>query len=43
MRASIFAGENAFGVPLEVVEFDTVLPVAIAHLGMTSELPWFKG
>ncbi len=42
MKASIFAGENAFGVQLEVVEFDTLLPVAIAHLGMIPGLPWFK-
>jgi len=43
LKAGLFSGEGAFGVPLELVEYDALRPIAIAHLGRIPELPWFKG
>lgn len=36
-----FTGENAFGCLIELLHYDIMSPVAQAHLGTVSQLPWF--
>ncbi len=42
IRVAIFYPENAYGVRLELVEYDTVRPIAVANVGMLNQLPWFE-
>ena len=43
IKAAQFSPDNTYGVWLELVEYDTVPPVALANLGKTKEVPIFRG
>ena len=43
LKAAQLNPADAYGVWIELVEYDTVPPVALANLGKTSEIPFLKG
>lgn len=42
IKAAIFKPESAHGVPLELVEYRSMTPVAIASLNWIREMPWMQ-
>ena len=43
LKFAIFYPEGAYGVRIELVEYDSMQPAGIANVGKMGELPWFKG
>jgi len=43
IRAAQFDPAGIFGTRIELVEYDTVAPVALANLKKVSEVPFFRG
>ena len=43
IKVAVFKPEDAYGVIIELVQYDDMPSVAIANLNKMGELPWFKG
>ena len=43
LKYAIFHPEGAYGVRLELVQYDAMQPAGIANVNKMGELPWFKG
>jgi hypothetical protein len=42
LQVAQFNPMDAYGVWIELVEYDTVFPVTLANLGKTGEIPFFE-
>lgn len=42
LKSALFSGENAFGVPVELVEYNAASPVTIANCTLTHQQTWYK-
>jgi methylmalonyl-CoA/ethylmalonyl-CoA epimerase len=46
LKVAVFHPQGAYGVRLELLEYDSIQPAAVVNLlnvGKISELPWFQG